>query len=183
MEPAQALLLAWTSAGVPQDTAAPELAAVVAAPAPAEPLAAGLLAIVTPIAEIEPQLTPAPQPRRSQRSRHRTRRPAAAPVETTAAPAIEPERTTPPERKPASAAQLLRAGEDALADGDAEQAYQLAKRSHRARSHEDAASLVARSACRIGETDAAKHALKELPLLGRSAVRRDCRRSGSRIGL
>jgi hypothetical protein len=180
--PLSELISAWTSPQ-PRDAASPKPSQAQIPATTPMPSHDELLAVALPPEEVAPGLEPVPQPRRSRRARHRAHGPVTPVVETTPAPTPEPERATPRTRRPASAAQLLRAGEDALARGDAERAYRLAKRSHRAATHEDAASLVARSACRIGERDEAKRALKELPLFGRSAVRRDCRRSGSRIGL
>jgi hypothetical protein len=101
-------------------------------------------------------------------------------------PRPEPATAPAPHRRIAlalGAAAALFDGEVALRLGDAKQAYRIAKRSRRTGAHEGAASLVPRSACRIGERDEAKHALRDLPLLERGAVRRDCRRSGSPIGL
>lgn len=42
---------------------------------------------------------------------------------------------------------------------------------------------MAKAACRTGNVDAAKSALRQLPVLDRSTVRRDCRQTGNPIGL
>lgn len=177
------LVSAWASLGTPAEVAQPE-------PSPAETHGElpneGLLAlaVANPTEATVPRLEPAPQPRRSRRARHRTHASlAAAEVDTTPARTPAAERSSLRRRRPLSAAALLHDGEVALALGDAEQAYRLAKRSRDAGERADASSLVARSACRIGERDEAKQALRDLPLLERGAVRRDCRRSGGRIGL
>jgi hypothetical protein len=42
---------------------------------------------------------------------------------------------------------------------------------------------MAKSACRRDDKAAALSAVKQLPLLERAPIRRDCRKNGSRIGL
>lgn len=143
------------------------------------------LAVMRPTEAVAPVLEPTPpQPRRTRRAPRRGRVPTVAAVETSPEPTPAPRRSSSSRRaRPVSADELLFDGEVALRLGNAKQAYQLAKRGRHTGAHEDAASLVARSACRIGERNEAKQALRDLPLLERGAVRRDCRRSGSPIGL
>lgn len=152
-----------------------------AAPSRAELVA---LAVTGPALEVEPQLVPA-KPRAPRRARPRN-------------PAHASEAASPPPPPPRAAVErtkssrtrrsdtperMLWDGEVALALGDAEGAYRLATRGRDQGARSDAASLVARSACRIGERDEAKRALRDIPLLERGSVRRDCRRNGGRIGL
>ena len=186
VDPASALVQTWTSAAAPVEATTQVPSTV--APALVAPLPSAdsrlALAVTSPVDAIAPALEPAPQPRRARRARHRGYAPAVTEVETTTEPTPAPRRSSSSRRpRPASAEELLFDGEVALRLGDAKQAYRLAKRSRNTGAHADASSLVARSACRIGERDEAKQALRDLPLLERGAVRRDCRRSGSRIGL
>ena len=71
----------------------------------------------------------------------------------------------------------------ALARGNAKEAFRLASRSHRKKATDEAAALMGRAACRTGNKEAAKAALKLLPLGQRGSIRSDCRRNGTRIGL
>ena len=139
-----------------------------------------VVAVATPPDEVEPSVDP---PRtRARRSRRRARKAspeANAPEdEATPTPVASSAKPSPP-----SATELLRKAEAALARGDADDAYRLAARSRRTRASHDASAVMARAACRMGDTDKAKQALRALPLLQRAGVRRDCRQSGSRIGL
>lgn len=177
-----ALVKAWMARTQPSEPAAVPMVEPAAEAAPL-PFDGELLAVANPTEAIEPAIEPAPQPRRSRRARSRNHAPAAAAQDAAPESAPAPRRSSTRKPRPVSAEELLFDGEVALRLGDAKQAFRLAKRSRDTGAHTDAASLVARSACRIGETDEAKQALRELPLLERGAVRRDCRRSGSRIGL
>jgi hypothetical protein len=183
------LVSAWVNLGIPAAAVQPE-------PSPAEirgelpnddllvVAALDPTAASNPNAVTVPRLELAPQPRRSRRPRHRPQASlAAAEAEATPPPVPATERSSSRRRRPLSAAALLHDGEVALVLGDAERAYQLATRSRDTDPREDASSLVARSACLIGKRDEAKQALRDLPLFERGAVRRDCRRSGARIGL
>lgn len=141
-------------------------------------------ASVDPTTGTEPRLEPTPQPRRSRRTRHQPHASHAdAAVEATPAPVPATDRSSSPRRGPVSAVGLLRDGEAALARGDAERAYQLAKRSRNTDPSASASRLVARAACLLGKRNEARQALRDLPLFERGAVRRGCRRSGGRIGL
>ncbi|MEM9454714.1 MAG: hypothetical protein AAGF11_11080 [Myxococcota bacterium] len=140
-----------------------------------------LLAVAdaTPIVG-EPSLDP---PRRNRRTRKRRRRSRSTP-----APTVEskPEPKPPkpkPKPKPPSPADLLRQAKSALARGDAARAYRLAARSNQGQRSAEASSVMARAACRTGQTDRAKQALKAVPRRDRSSIRRDCRQNGTRIGV
>jgi hypothetical protein len=121
-------------------------------------------------------------PRR--RSRRRAR---PAPVlETSSQPEPEPEPEPPPPRakpRPPSASALLQQARSAFTDGDFAAAYRLARRSQATSGSNDALELMTRAACRRDDKASALAALRQLPLLDRAPVRRDCRRAGSRIGL
>lgn len=181
-----ALALPWTSSEALVDAPTPAPSPVV--PALVAPLPSAdqrlALAVTNPADAVSTVLEPAPKPRRARWARHRGHAPTVTTVETTPEPTPAPRRSSG-SRKPRSVSveELLFDGEVALRLGDAKQAYRLAKRSRDTGARTDAASLVARSACRLGERDEAKQALRDLPLLERGAVRRDCRRSGGRIGL
>jgi hypothetical protein len=177
MDPVSALALTWTT-----QEPAPVVPAL-AAPLPSDDHRLALV-VANPDEEVVLELEPSAQPRRAHRARRRGHAPTVTVMDTTPEPTPAPRRSSSTRRpRPVSAEELLFDGEVALRLGDAKQAYRLAKRSRDSGAHTDAASLVARSACRIGERDEAKQALRDLPLLERGAVRRDCRRSGSRIGM
>jgi hypothetical protein len=175
------LVKAWMSRTQPSEPAA-TLSVEPSTDAAPLPSSNAMLAVATPTEVIEPALEPAPQPRRSRRARPRSHAPAVV-QDAAPEPTPTPERSSKRRSRTASAEELLHDAEVALALGDAKEAYRLARKSRATGEQADAASLVARSACRIGERDEARRALKDLPLLERGAVRRDCRRSGSRIGL
>ncbi|MCA9711371.1 MAG: hypothetical protein KDK70_36365 [Myxococcales bacterium] len=139
------------------------------------------VADATPVDEIEPEVEAEPQRRR--RGRRRRREPEPEVFEPEPEPEPEPVARQEPRPEPPSATELLRQAESALERGDAGEAYRLALRSHRARQSAKASAIMARAACRTGETEKAKQALKSVPLRDRSTIRRDCRQNGSRIGL
>ena len=93
-------------------------------------------------------------------------------------PAPRPEKPAPP-----SASALLKQARVSFARGDVKTAYRIAHRSNKLRPSDGAAALMARAACRRADTAAALKAVRQLPLLQRSPIRKDCRRHGNRIGL
>jgi hypothetical protein len=123
-----------------------------------------------------------PAPRRRYKRRAR-----AQPVQTSAPdpePEREPELAAPkPRPKPPSATALLGQARAAYASGNHETAYRLARRSHSAGGSNDALVMMAKAACRNDDKDGALSALRQLPLLERAPIRRDCRKAGSRIGI
>lgn len=99
-------------------------------------------------------------------------------------PEPEPELAAPkPRPKPPSATALLGQARAAYAGGNHEAAYRLARRSHSAGGSNDALVVMAKAACRSDNKDGALSALRQLPLLERAPIRRDCRKAGSRIGI
>jgi hypothetical protein len=147
-------------------------------PSPAVESTEVVVADATPL--LESALEDAP------RKRSRRRRRAEPPPQPVADAQPEPTPAPPapkPKPKPPSAGALLAKAESALARGDADTAYRLASRSHAAKKSDGALALMARAACRKGDAGAAKAAVKQLPLRERGAVRKDCRKNGSRIGL
>ena len=91
-------------------------------------------------------------------------------------PQPRPHRAKPVPQPPPAAGELLARSKSALARGDASGAYQLARRSYRARPGPAAAEVMALAACRNADDEAAKAATRKLPLAVRSRVRRKCRR-------
>ena len=115
------------------------------------------------------------------------RRPQREPLQSTTPdpePESDPEPPPPrPKPRPPSASALLGQARSALANGEYACAYRLAQRSNGVSPSSDAVATMARAACRRDDKDAALSALRQLPLLERAPVRRDCRKAGSRIGL
>lgn len=86
------------------------------------------------------------------------------------------------ERK--TAASLFADATAAFDREDYESAFRLAmeSRAMQRRGEPELLRLIARSGCRIGQRDHAREAVRALPLLKRSSVRRECRREGERLG-
>jgi hypothetical protein len=167
-------------------------------PEPVRPPVAPESAVAPPLTEAPPvevpeivaivEDTPQVLDESSEPPRRRSRRRARpAPVlETSSQPEPEPEPEPPPPRakpRPPSASALLQQARSALTDGDFAAAYRLARRSQATSGSNDALELMTRAACRRDDKASALAALRQLPLLDRAPVRRDCRRAGSRIGL
>jgi hypothetical protein len=135
------------------------------------------------IVEDTPQDLDATEERPRRRAR---RRPRPAPVLDAPEPEPETEPEPPPPQpkpEPPSASALLRQARSAFANGDLGKAYRLARRSHSTSASDEALAVMSKAACRMGDQDSALAALRQLPLLDRAPIRRDCRRAGSRIGL
>ena len=178
------------ASGSPQVSLAERPTAEPATAAEPTTTAATIEPIPTAVPELlpaaEPTMTddeaslPEPAPPRRRSSRYRSRR---EPEPVDAVPEPEPEPAPPPKPRPPSASELLQQAESALTRGDGAEAYRLASRSNQTRPSTEAMVVMARAACRTGDTQKAKRALKDIPLLDRGAVRRDCRHNGERIGL
>ncbi|MEM6996793.1 MAG: hypothetical protein AAF721_40195, partial [Myxococcota bacterium] len=67
--------------------------------------------------------------------------------------------------------------------GDNRKAYRLAKKSNDMKRTPRAAEVMTKAACRDGDVGKAKAALKQIRLLDRAAIRKNCRQHGTRIGL
>jgi hypothetical protein len=83
-----------------------------------------------------------------------------------------------------SASQLLTEAKAAYSQGRNGEAYRLASQSNRQRPSEDALTVRAKAACRMGNEAAAKRAFDALPMgTARREVRPICRDKGIRLGL
>ena len=109
---------------------------------------------------------------RSSRERTRTRK---------RKPEPEPAPPPKPAAEPTSAEDLLRDAQRALAQGNARQAYKLARLSYGKARTNAASEVMTVAACKLGDRDRAKNALRQLPLLKRPSVRTRCLKLGVRI--
>jgi len=163
----------------PEPVAAPPPAPAVE-PEPSDDFETEPLALEPPFPTDEVDTATPHKRRRSSRRRRRTE----PEVEQSDPP---PADTTPPPSKPTpepqSAAELLRRANALYAQGDAKFAFRLAQRSYKAAPTQAALTLMALSACRSGNGDAALSALRHLPLRDRAKVRRTCRKQGNPIPL